>query len=150
MKAAIRRILLANSGVAALVGDRIAWGVLPRGTAYPAIALHHLSGPHHYAMGGPSNLATSRVQVNCLADLPVTSDALAAAVRSALSGLRATVAGVTIQGAFLDNEDDLVDGEPQPPDEIHCDVRQDYLIWHAEADGPDTLGSGNGNVLGAG
>jgi hypothetical protein len=132
VKEAVRRILLANSGVAALVGDRIAWGVLPRGTAYPAIALHLLSGPHHYAMGGPSNLATSRVQVNCMADLPIDSDALAAAVRDALSGARTTIAGITIQGAFLDNEDDLTDGEPHPPDEVHCDVRQDYLIWHTE------------------
>jgi hypothetical protein len=150
VKAAIRRILLANSGVAALVGDRIAWGVLPRGTVYPAISLHLISAPHHYAMSGPSNVATSRVQVNCMADLPVDSDALASAVRGALSGIRVTIQGVTIQGAFLDNEDDLLDGEPHPPDEVHCDVRQDYLIWHAEADVPDTLGSGSGNVLGAG
>lgn len=132
MKAALRSLLLANSGVTAIIGDRIAWGVLPRGAAYPAITLHLISAPRHYAMGGPSNLATSRVQVNCMADLPVDSDALAAAVRGALSGVRTTVEGVTIQGAFLDNEDDLTDGEPHPPDEVHCDVRQDYLIWHTE------------------
>lgn len=155
MKAAIRALLLANSGVAAIVGDRIAWGALPRGTAYPAIALHLISGPRHYAMSGPSGLVQSRVQVDCCTESPAAADALARVVRRALDGIRTTVGGVMIQGAFLDTEADRRDEEPQPPSEVHHDVLQDYLIWHTEDVSLETLndtiiGAGGDDVIGAG
>lgn len=131
MKEALRAFLLADSGVAALVDTRITWAARPRSDALPSIALHLISGPREYSMGGPSGLVHSRVQVDCWATLNASATAVARAVRAAISGLRETVDGVEFQGVFIDNETDYTE-EGVGADELLHRVSIDFLIWHSE------------------
>jgi hypothetical protein len=131
MKAALRSRLLTDAGIAALVGSRIAWAARPRRSELPSIALHLISAPRDYTMAGPSGLVNSRVQVDCWALTNAEADAVADAVNTALSGLRAEVNGVQFQGAFLENETDYTD-DASAPDDVLARVSQDYSIWHSE------------------
>lgn len=131
MKEALRAILAADAGVAALVADRIAWAARPRDAALPSIALHRISGPRDYVMSGPSGLVNSRVQVDCWATTNREATLVARAVTAALSGLRTTVDGVQFQGAFIDNEIDYAE-EGSAPDELLYRVSIDFLISHSE------------------
>lgn len=131
MKEALRAHLLADSGVAAVIGSRVAWGVLPRGGALPSIALHLIDGQRDYAMQAPSGLVRARVQADCWALTYADATAVSRAARGALSGLRQTVDGVEFQGIFLIDERDLSE-EGTGADELFHRVSLDFEIWHAE------------------
>lgn len=86
MKVALRAILLATSGVTALVATRINWGTHPQGAALPAIVLNVIDDADGYTLAGPDGLSQGRVQVDCYATSPGAADRLAEAVIAALSG----------------------------------------------------------------
>lgn len=137
MKEGLRSHLLADAGVAGLVADRVSWATLPRGDALPAIVLTQVSGIRDYAMTSPSGLVTSRVQVDCWAKTNGEATKLARSVNAALGGLRTTLTpkkgpAVQIQGAFLENQIDMPDEGPSPPEERLQRVMLDFLIWHDE------------------
>jgi hypothetical protein len=96
MEEAFRAILLASSGVTALVGSRVSWGEQPQGAAFPAIVLTLISANNDATMGGPDRLFQSRVQVDGYALSYGAVKALQRAVLAALDGY----SGGNMQGIF--------------------------------------------------
>jgi len=81
-------LLLASSGVTALVGDRIDWGAIPQGRPWPCVALHLISDPGDHTLDGPTGMMAARVQVDAWALTIGEAVVLGRAVRDALDGYR--------------------------------------------------------------
>jgi hypothetical protein len=150
MEEALHALLLEADAVTALAGDRIAWSLLPRGSALPSVALHGIDDVPDYTMGGPSGLCESRVQIDCWAGTYGQALALSRAVVGALSGAQVVVDGVLIQGAFLLSKRDMTE-DGTPPAEVLFRISLDFQIWHGGTAAADYgLGAGAGNVIGTG
>ena len=155
MDEALRGYLVADAGISALVGDRIAWALRPRSDALPSIALHLISGVRDYHMEGASGLVESRVQVDCWATTILAALTIARAVNAAIGGLHAVIDGVQFQAVMLESQSTRAEDNPMSPDDVLYRVMQDYMIWHTEDISFEVLneaivGAGGGDVLGAG
>lgn len=94
---ALRQVLIADAALTALVpAARIVAGILPQGTALPAISLTSVSGnDRNIPSPGATRFVTQRIQASILAaDYPATRTIIAA-VRDAAADRRPTVAGLT-------------------------------------------------------
>ena len=94
-----RRLLAADAGVSALVGDRIAWGVAGgQGLQNPCVVLYLIDDLPDYHMLGPSGLASARVQVDCRGTSWTQAKAVGRAVQALLSGFKGTRGNIVFQG----------------------------------------------------
>ena len=102
MEKALRAALLANVGVAAIIGvpEQIAWGRLPQGQDLPYIALNRLDGGYSYTQAGRVATITPLVQIDCWAASYEGAARLAAAVKAAID----TRTAAPWQGVFLIDE----------------------------------------------
>ncbi|RAH99196.1 DUF3168 domain-containing protein [Acuticoccus sediminis] len=133
MEEVLVRILLADPGVRASVGDRVTPVTRPQGVTLPAIVVQTISGRRGYAMSGPDGLITSRVQLDAWGRRYADAKTAARGAIRALSGLSGEIAGVAFGGVFVDGEDDSLDagsnsqsGQP----ERYYRTRVDFIIWH--------------------
>jgi hypothetical protein len=110
MEEAVIARLLADSGVAAIVGTRVFPGSRPQGSALPAAVLNRISGGPLYADDGEVGLEQGRIQVDCWAETYTAAKTLARAVTAALSAFDSTVGTTTFEFIELENERDLRDG----------------------------------------
>ncbi len=124
--AAINQLLIASPAFAS-VGDRVYPKKLPENPVYPAIVYHRISTVREHSHDGSSSLAAARFQFDIYARSYVAARDAAEALRSILDGFRGVVAGVDINGAFNEDEDDGYDDDIQ----IYW-FRQDYRIFHNE------------------
>ena len=93
----VRTLLAAHAPLLAVVpGARIFAGVIPQGTAAPAIAVTHVSTGRPQMVGAASGLAVSRVQVTVMAASYDSQKAVLALVRAALPRSRGSVNGVAV------------------------------------------------------
>lgn len=120
----IYAFLIANSGVAALVGTRIYPLMIPQDADLPAVAYRRIDTPRHYSHDGYSGLARPRFQFDCVGSSYSSARALAAAVRVAFQGWRALHRGV----AMTQNEMDV----PWLETTDRWQVSVDVIIWHHE------------------
>jgi len=87
MEEAFRAVLLASSGVTALVpAARINFVAHPQGAAKPYIVLHTIGGAEGMTMQGPDGLSQGRVQVDCYAPGYGQAKQVSRAVVAALHG----------------------------------------------------------------
>lgn len=84
MEEDFRALLLASSGLTALVGTRINFGTHPQGSAFPAVVLNTVSDVEDYHMNGHGGLSDGRVQVDVYAGTYAAAKIAARAARSAL------------------------------------------------------------------
>jgi len=84
MEEAIRALLLASSGVTALVGTRVNFGAHPQGQDYPAIVLNTISDIEDHHMNGAGGLSQGRVQVDVYAGTYGAAKVASRAVKTAL------------------------------------------------------------------
>lgn len=89
MEEDFRALLLADTAVAALVGDRIDWGERPQGAGYPALVLNVITNIEGFHMNGRNRLFEGRVQVDCYGLTYGAAKALSRAVISLLHCHRA-------------------------------------------------------------
>jgi hypothetical protein len=90
---AIARLrLLDVSPVTALVGTRIYALVLPQKGALPAIRVQQIGETQDAHLRGPTSLAVTRVQVDCVASTKAAAEAIEAAVHG--DGLGASATGL--------------------------------------------------------
>lgn len=103
--AAVRYLLANNAGLTAQVAvARIMAGVLPQGSALPAVSVMHVSTTRGQNLSAASGMATSRVQVTVhAATYPVLRQVLDL-VRAAVPRSRGTVNGVYVDGILPDAE----------------------------------------------
>lgn len=107
MEEDLRALLLADAGVAAIVGTRVTWGARPQGSALPAVVLHLVSDTPVYTLAADSGHRDSRVQADCLADDYLESLTVSRAVTVALSGYSGTSGTTIFQGIFQESARDL-------------------------------------------
>jgi hypothetical protein len=129
MEEALTARLLAATGLAALVGDRISWVERPQGEALPALTLQVISDPRPQHMQGFQDYRAARVQVDVWAadylSAKQTSEAVIDAVVPA-----AEVAGIKFGRSFVDDARDL--SERTETRTIHR-KSIDFMIHHATA-----------------
>lgn len=99
------RYLLANNAplIAVVPAAKIMAGVIPQGTALPAIAVGHVSTlrRHTIAASGTEH-CTARVQVTVHASTYVSQKAVLTLVRAALVRTRGTINGVAVDSLLHD------------------------------------------------
>lgn len=94
--------LLADSGVAAIVADRITWAVRPQAEALPAVVLHRITAGRHYTHEGRNGLEGPLIQIDCWGSNHGAAKRLARAVIAALDTLTTS----PFQAAFVEGERD--------------------------------------------
>lgn len=105
---AVTQALLADSGVSAIVGDRINPIIGPQGGSYPDIVVHQISNPDEILLSGTGSYPNARVQIECRASTATAAMALGDAVIAAFDGLRGTFAGMNVT-SFLPTGTDTTD-----------------------------------------
>jgi hypothetical protein len=127
----LRALLLADAGVAAVVGTRVAWGYRPQGSPLPAVVLHIVGGTKAYHLSGESGPLQPRVQVNCLAESYLSALGVCRSVAAALSGYAGTVGGTYFQGILQDSEPrDLSDPDGATEERIFG-LTVDFIVNHS-------------------
>jgi len=122
--------MLADAGIAGLVGTTINWSVIPQGGAATGIVMFKVSAVPSYRMAGTVDLVESRVQIDARSPDYDTALAVGRAVEALLSGFKGTKSGVRFDGIFKLNErQDFDDTGAQT---FHR-VSADYQIWSASA-----------------
>ena len=106
MEEQLRAILLASSGVTALVGTRVNFGEHPQGQPLPAIVMSTVSEVSDHTIDGPDGVPDARVQVDCYALAYGQAKLISRAVRAVLDGHSAGA----IQGVFLAGARDMREG----------------------------------------
>lgn len=106
MEEAFAALLLNDTAVSALVGQRVNYLKHPQGQPYPAIVLNVIDDGAGYTLEGEDGLDQGRVQVDCYADDYASAKTLSRTVRAVLSGYR----GGDFQGIFLDGSGDRYSG----------------------------------------
>jgi len=127
---AIDSLLINNSSITDLVGDRIYSQVREQLDGLPAITYQVISGIRGHDMSGPSGLVEGRIQINCFATTPLASLQLAAVVRAALSGLSGSPAGVRIECMLLEDQSDLPSIEPENEEmNVYAQMMDFYVLY---------------------
>lgn len=125
--------LLADAGVAAIVGTRVHPGAVPQNGSLPAIVYQRISSIRDVDMSGPQSFTQVRIQVDCWHTSYAGAKSLADAVRSALNGVGInspkTLGAEPVQLVYLENDQDLSEREG---DRIEWRVSQDWIIIHLE------------------
>ncbi|WP_075216081.1 DUF3168 domain-containing protein [Mongoliimonas terrestris] len=131
MEEALVAFLLADDGVAALVGSRVQWVLRPQASALPAIVLHRIDGDRDYTMGGPSGLVASRVQVDCWGETFLAAKQAARAVLARMQSVRGINGDIAFQAAFAESERGEYTALVDAGERLYR-VSTDYIIWHSE------------------
>jgi len=109
----LRTYLLANAGVAALIGTRMYPDQLPQGATLPAVVYYRISGTYAESLGGVKAAGTCRVQLDAYAATRLAADAVGEAIVAALKllsvgqqsiGSGTLVCDVEIQGPRSDRQ----------------------------------------------
>jgi hypothetical protein len=129
--------LLANAGIAAIVGTHVYSQNLPEkppaaiagatGGNLPALVYSQISGVRPSTMEGATGLSDARYQFACLAYTYLTTKNLSQAVRVALLKLKATIGSTAILDTSLLVERDFYNNVDLV---FRCDL--DFQIWHRE------------------
>ena len=129
----LRTYLLANAGVAALIGTRMYPNALPQGATLPAVVYYRISGTHVESLQGIKAAGTCRVQLDCYGATRLAADGVSAAIVAALRSLSVgqqsigagtLVCDVEIQGP-RDDQQQPADGS----DEWTYISSLDALLW---------------------
>lgn len=85
----LRHYLLANSGVAALIGQRFSPDGLSQGETLPAVAAYAIDAVRSADLAGALKALVPRYQIDCYGATRGAADSLAAAIDAALQTLHA-------------------------------------------------------------
>ena len=131
MEEALISMLLADTAVAAIVGNRVFVGRRRKSAALPTLVIHRISGAPEYAEDGEVGVAGLLFQIDCWAETYGQAKLLARAVTETLSAFSGTIGAVEVQFITLDAErDDAVSGTA---DDITNPFRTslDFEVWRA-------------------
>ena len=126
---ALYALLTGDAGVSALIGARLYPVIAPLGTAAPYATYQRISARRVRSLTQRSGLSFARIQVDALATTYAGARGLADAIRTTLDGYRGTAGGIAIESATLQSDQDIYEGEAEPP---LYRVSQDYMLAHTE------------------
>ncbi len=123
----LRDKLAGTAAVSALVESRIYPLFVPQESPMPALAYQRISGRPTYSHDGDAGLGWARIQITCQAESYQEAKAVAAAVRTALTGASGVWDDTTVDAAFVENDrDGWADAREAPV------VRLDVTVWYQE------------------
>lgn len=128
MEEALIARLLANPGVSALVGARIAINVRGQNDNPPCIVVTLVNRQPTYHTGGQSDQAESRVQIDCWGVSGASALAVARAVKSAIPKAPWGADGIDFQSMTQISERTGFSGETATS-RLHR-VSIDFRVWH--------------------
>ncbi|WP_211909160.1 tail completion protein gp17 [Tardiphaga alba] len=132
IRPALRQFLLADIGIAAIVGARVYPLKIPQGINQASIVYTRMGGPGDYHMQGPSHLARPRIQIDAWALTGDASVALAGLIKDRIDGFSGVMGSggdaVTVQGVFQVDEREDYDNATK----LHR-VGRDFIFWHDES-----------------
>lgn len=131
IETALITYLLAQTGIIALVGQRIYFVQAPQDTDKPYLVINKISGTRENSHEVNTHLAHPRFQLSAFAATYADCKAIIAAVQTALQGYTGTMGGaggVVVSAVFYDDETDL---DPGDSNQLYG-VAVDYFIWHYE------------------
>lgn len=129
----IRTYLLADSGIAALVGTRVRPRQMAQGETMPAIRLNIVSGESDEHLGGESTISHPRVQIDAYGATPTAADELSDLIRIRLRGWRGAASNYFIHGVtaltFYQTDEPIDDASNR----YRWISSRDYRISHSQA-----------------
>lgn len=124
---AIQSLLVADAGVAALVGARVWAETVPEQSGYPAITIQQTGGAPIHGVRDDLTWATAQLQIDVLAQSKASALATSAAVKAALARYRGTVGATVIDDVLLEQE-----SHDYWPEQDIRRVTLDWLIYYSE------------------
>lgn len=106
---AIAQRLLADSGVSALVGNRVRPLALDQTDELPAIVYSLVTTDAWHALSGGTYGARTRIQFFCYGESLEDSVSVASAIMGSLDGFRGDAGNLFVSSSMLDNSYDMVD-----------------------------------------
>ena|SRR5437763_5061086 len=85
------QLVTADSGVSALVGNKMYWVLAPKGGVIPYIVATRVATSDIYTMAGTTSLRNTLIHLNCFATDYYSSRAIAKAVRNVLQNYHGTL-----------------------------------------------------------
>jgi hypothetical protein len=128
MEESLIQLLLADSGLSALVSTRVYPGSRPQGSALPAVVLNRISGGPGYADDGETGLTNTRIQIDCWAATYGQAKLVARAVTASLSDFQGTIGNTVFCSVMLEDERDLREGGGNVP-ENPFRTSLDFDVW---------------------
>lgn len=132
IETAIDSLLINNTAITDLIGDKLYSQVREQTDGLPAITYQVISGIRNFDMTGPNGFVVGRIQINCFAATILASRQLAAVVRVALSGFKGGAAGVQIECMLLDDEGDSPAIEPENEQMNVYAKTMDFFVLYKE------------------
>ncbi len=132
LEEAIVAYLKAVPGITAQAAGRVYPAPAPEDPTYPLIVYQRISTTRVRSMSGPSQLAKARIQVNAHAQSYAAAKTLADELRNALDCFQGTFGTVNVSGAFLEDDADIFDIEPENIANRVYGVRMDFIIGYQE------------------
>lgn len=102
----IKKVLTENAAVSALIGSAVYPVRVPQSKPFPAVTYQIISTTPSRCKGGVSKSDKIRVQLNIFSEKYEQMEAVAAAVREVLDGLKDTVLGIEFRATY-ESETDL-------------------------------------------
>ena len=127
---ALMTLLNATAALTAVTSTRIYFVKSPQDVTAPYVVVSKISSVRQHDHDGAAGLAQARFQFSCFATTYTVVKTMAAAIQSALQGYSGTMGGaggVTVNGAFYEDETDFWEEESKL---YHLAL--DFLLWHKE------------------
>lgn len=118
--------LLADTGIAAIVGNKVFALVIPEGTVLPCLSFQRLSGQPANTLSGHSGLEAISVQIDAWGKTYTEAKELAKAVRAAMPAQGA------VWGAHLMEDQDFFEDGTNLRN--YYRVSMEYLVWFLETE----------------
>lgn len=129
---AIDSLLINNSSITDLIGDKVYSQVREQSDGLPAITYQVISGIRNLDMSGPNGFVEGRIQINCFAETILAAAQLSEVVRLALSGVKGGAAGVTIECMVLEDVGDLPVIDPENEQMNVYAKTMDFFVLYKE------------------
>jgi hypothetical protein len=127
---ALMTYLLAQSGITALVGQRIYFVIAPQETAKPYIVVTKIDAPEVGSHDGPAELASPRFQLSVFAVTYSAAKNISAAIKTALDGYSGTMGGAGGLHVDIPRREDENDFYEESTGLFQ--VASDYIVWYQE------------------
>jgi hypothetical protein len=111
MESDLRALIIGDSAVNAMVGDRVYPLLLPQQPTLPAIAYQRISSSHVHSHSGVSGYCTARVQFACYAQSFAEAASLGDKLRAAIDAWAGVQGATSFAGILLLDERDAFEEE---------------------------------------
>lgn len=115
--------------VAALVSDRVYPQTVPTAADLPWIAMTKVSSPSIRTLGGDCGVENPSFRLDVWAATSETADAVADAIRNALSGFTGMMGDSDVMSARLDDLSDSFDAPDDGTESVLFNVPVDFTFW---------------------